>query len=120
MLNEPRGPGQQAEHDEHDDLGKPRGGVEKRDHDAIPAARILAITNHLRSSAHHNRALTSTAYTERKPSSNRTTGPVSAAVSRTPTVASTSEGASALRNVASRVRRPPSNRIKASATAPTR
>ncbi len=35
-----------------------------------------------------------------KPSRNRTTGTVSAAVSRTPTVASTSEGASALRNVA--------------------
>ena len=47
------------------------------------------------------------------------TGAVSAVVIRTPTVASSPAGASTLRKVASRVRRPPSNRIRPSATEPT-
>jgi hypothetical protein len=46
-------------------------------------------------------------------------GAVSAAVNKTPTVASTAAGAKTLRNVCSRVRRPPSNRMRASAIDPT-
>ena len=47
------------------------------------------------------------------------TGAVSAAVIRTPTVASRVAGASTLRKVEKRVRKPPSNRISASAIEPT-
>ena len=54
------------------------------------------------------------------PAATLATGAVSAAVSMTPTVASISEGASTLRKVEKRVRRPPSNRISASAIEPTR
>ena len=48
------------------------------------------------------------------------TGAVNPAVIMTPTVASVAAGASTLRKVASRVRKPPSNRISASAIEPTR
>ena len=65
-------------------------------------------------------APTSSASIQPRPSAYVATGAVSAAVSRTPTVASTSAGASTLRKVAKRVRKPPSNRIRASATEPTR
>ena len=54
-----------------------------------------------------------------EPSTHLATGAVSSAVISTPTVASVTAGASTLRNVASRVRRPPSNRISASAIEPT-
>ncbi|MGY3371222.1 hypothetical protein ACVWZL_008347 [Bradyrhizobium sp. GM2.4] len=47
-------------------------------------------------------------------------GAVISEVSSTPTVASTMEGASTVRMLAKRVRKPPSNRIRASATEPTR
>ncbi|MEY9823060.1 hypothetical protein ABIF75_006706 [Bradyrhizobium japonicum] len=47
-------------------------------------------------------------------------GAVISAVRSTPTVASTTEGASTVRMLAKRVFRPPSNRIRASATEPTR
>ena len=53
------------------------------------------------------------------PSIHAATGAVSVAVIRTPTVARSPAGASTLRKVASRVRRPPSNRIRPSATEPT-
>ena len=49
----------------------------------------------------------------------RATGAVNPAVIMTPTVASVAAGASTLRKVASRVRKPPSNRISASAIEPT-
>ena len=47
-------------------------------------------------------------------------GAVMTAVSRTPTVASTAEGASTVWMLLNRVFNPPSNRISASATEPTR
>jgi hypothetical protein len=47
------------------------------------------------------------------------TGAVNAAVSRTPAVASVTAGPSTLRKVANRVRKPPSNRMSASAIEPT-
>jgi hypothetical protein len=53
------------------------------------------------------------------PSANLATGAVSAAVNSTPTVASVIAGPSTLRKVAKRVRKPPSNRISASAIEPT-
>ncbi len=53
------------------------------------------------------------------PSTSLATGAVSKVVIRTPAVASVAAGASTLRKVARRVRRPPSNRISASAIEPT-
>jgi len=53
------------------------------------------------------------------PSANLAAGATSRAVSKTPTVASIIEGARTLRMLAKRVRRPPSNRISASAIEPT-
>ncbi len=64
-------------------------------------------------------APTSSASLQRRPSAYLATGAVSAAVSMTPMVASTSAGATTLRKVAKRVRRPPSNRMRASAIEPT-
>ena len=64
-------------------------------------------------------APTSSASVQVMPSRNFATGAVNAAVIRTPTVASVTAGASTLRNVAKRVRKPPSNRMSASAIEPT-
>ena len=64
-------------------------------------------------------APTSSASSQFNPSAQAATGAVSAAVTRTPTVASRPAGASTLRKVASFVRKPPSNRMRPSATEPT-
>ena len=64
-------------------------------------------------------APTSNASVQLMPSRYFATGAVKAAVSNTPTVASVTAGASTLRKVANRVRKPPSNRINASAIEPT-
>ena len=64
-------------------------------------------------------APTSKAWIQPMPSTNLATGAVSKVVISTPTVASVTAGASTLRKVAKRVRRPPSNRISASAIEPT-
>ncbi len=64
-------------------------------------------------------APTSSASVQLMPSRYLATGAVNAAVSNTPTVASVTAGASTLRKVANRVRKPPSNRISASAIEPT-
>ncbi|MGY3579096.1 hypothetical protein ACVMB1_006300 [Bradyrhizobium sp. USDA 4504] len=53
-------------------------------------------------------------------STKRATGAVISAVNSTPAVASTIEGTSTVRMLANRVFNPPSNRISASATEPTR
>jgi len=64
-------------------------------------------------------APTRNASSQLMPSVALATGAVNAAVSSTPKVASAEAGASTVRNVPKRVRRPPSNRISASAIEPT-
>ena len=62
---------------------------------------------------------TSSASVQPIPSTNLATGAITSVVASTPTVASVTAGASTLRKLASRVRRPPSNRISARAMEPT-
>ena len=64
-------------------------------------------------------APTSKASVQLSPSAQAAAGAVSPAVISTPTVASIPAGPSTLRKVANLVRRPPSNRIRPSATEPT-
>ncbi len=57
---------------------------------------------------------------QEKPSTSCAANPTSSAVTSTPTVASSSAGSAATRSVASRVAKPESNRMMASATEPTK
>ena len=82
--------------------------------------RELISRNTAAASVEATTAPTSSACSQPMPSTSLATGAVSKVVIRTPTVASVAAGASTLRKVASRVRRPPSNRISASAIEPTR
>ena len=81
--------------------------------------RALISKNTAAASVEATTAPTSKACVQPMPSTSLATGAVSTVVIRTPAVASVAAGASTLRKVASRVRRPPSNRISASAIEPT-
>ena len=81
--------------------------------------RALISRNTAAASVEATTAPISKACIQPMPSTNLATGAVSKVVISTPTVASVAAGASTLRKVANRVRRPPSNRISASAIEPT-
>ena len=81
--------------------------------------RVLINKNTAAASVEATTAPTSSACIQEMFSASLAIGAVSSVVISTPTVASVVAGASTLRKVAKRVRRPPSNRISASAIEPT-
>ena len=81
--------------------------------------RALMRKNTAAASVEATTAPASSACVQLPPSMIRTTGATRTAVISTPAVASVTAGASTLRKLASRVRKPPSNRINASAIEPT-
>ncbi|MNT02271.1 hypothetical protein D3C72_1367610 [compost metagenome] len=81
---------------------------------------LWSIENTAAASVEPTMAPSSSPSRQSMPSSHAANTPTSAAVTSTPTVASDSDGLSATRKVAKRVRSPPSSRMIASARLPTR
>ncbi|SOY48318.1 hypothetical protein CBM2585_A140074 [Cupriavidus taiwanensis] len=81
---------------------------------------LLSVENTAAASVEPTMAPSSSPSRQSMPSSQAANMPTSAAVTSTPTVASDSDGLSATRKVAKRVRSPPSSRMIASARLPTR